>query len=232
MEETILYSDMSQAYQSETNYQKEEEETGDSDDGEDTDNDEDNECEEDDNDNDRDDEYKQEKSDDVDEMEVVIENTFDDEPSSPLHTFSDPPGFTMCWDNVGKKVVTRHPTETVKNRYLNMALGYIAINWVPSLHIKLDNDDTVSKAVDIPLERFLPNFSDINRLRSRMHVIVGRILTRHLEWFYSDFDDLSVPHILHANSLRSSYKSVLINLGVFNEDPSSTQGAIGIYEKL
>jgi hypothetical protein len=51
-----------------------------------------------------------------------------------------PLGFTMCWDNVGKKVITRRPNENVKNRYINMALGYIAVNRVPSTHLPWKNE--------------------------------------------------------------------------------------------
>ena len=40
------------------------------------------------------------------EIDVDIESTMTDEPCNPLQTVNDPPGFTMCWDNVGKKVVT------------------------------------------------------------------------------------------------------------------------------
>lgn len=65
-----------------------------------------------------------------------------------------------------------------------------------------------------------------------MIVIVGRMLVRHLPWFKENFRKFSVNHILHDHTLDSTYKSVLINLGVFKEDPSSTQGAIGIYSKL
>ena len=84
--------------------------------------------------------------------------------------------------------------------------------------MEVGNDDDTIKAVDIPFEKFLPNISDTDQLRSRMHVIVGRILTRHLEWFRLHF---STPHIFHAHSLQSSSKSVLINLVVINENPSS-----------
>ncbi|VDI36421.1 Hypothetical predicted protein [Mytilus galloprovincialis] len=45
------------------------------------------------------------------------------------------PGFTMCWDNVGKKVTSRHPTLTSTNKYINMALGYMAVNRVTTTNL-------------------------------------------------------------------------------------------------
>ena len=41
-----------------------------------------------------------------------------------------------------------------------------------------------------------------------------------------------MPHILHQHSNDASKRSITINLGVLDANPSSTAGAIGIYEKL
>jgi hypothetical protein len=65
-----------------------------------------------------------------------------------------------------------------------------------------------------------------------MQVIVGRVLTSHIPWYKEHFSKCSLPHLVHEHTLESTYKSLLINLGVFNEEPSSTQGAIGIYTRL
>ena len=65
----------------------------------------------------------------------------------------EPPGFTMCLDNVGKKVISRHPTEIVKNQYLNMALGYIAINRVKSSNANW-REENLTKAIDIPIDLY------------------------------------------------------------------------------
>ncbi|KAH3741062.1 hypothetical protein DPMN_047780 [Dreissena polymorpha] len=111
-----------------------------------------------------------------------------------------------------------------------MALGYMAINRVGSPTAKLYDDPSVIEAQAIPVEHFLSNKEDVERQEYRMRVIVGRIVTRHLQWFKENFE--ATPHIVHDNTLQSTRKSLIINLGVFNEDPSSTQGAIGIYEKL
>ena len=141
------------------------------------------------------------------------------------------PGFTFCWDNVGKKVVTRRPTENVKNKYINMALGYIAVNRVQTMHLDWKNEN-LTNAADIPIASFIPGNAEFNELQDRMQVIIGRILTRHLSWFKTHFNKYSVPHINHEHTLESTYKTILINLGVFKEEPSTTQGAIGIYSRL
>ncbi|VDI05718.1 Hypothetical predicted protein [Mytilus galloprovincialis] len=111
-------------------------------------------------------------------------------------------GFTMCWDNVGKKVTTRNPSEDKKNVYLNMALGYIGVNRVQTTHLDWKVNGELKKAVNLSPGIFVPNAKDTENLENRMKVIVSRIITRHLRWFNRHLD------------------------------PSSTQGAITIYENL
>ncbi|KAJ8304619.1 hypothetical protein KUTeg_018202 [Tegillarca granosa] len=65
-----------------------------------------------------------------------------------------------------------------------------------------------------------------------MEVIIGRILTRHLPWFKEHLKDSTIPHLVHCHSAEMKTKSVIVNLGVFDENPCSTGGAIGIYRKL
>ena len=142
------------------------------------------------------------------------------------------PGFTMCWDNVGKKVISRNPTEQRTNTYINMALGYIAVNRVSTTDKAWGNLHELPKAQDMPVEKFLPVYGDFDELRKRMEVIVGRIVCRHIPWFRDNFQDTVIKHIVHPYTLESTHRSVLINLGVFQENPCSTQGAIGIYETL
>ncbi|CAG2230471.1 unnamed protein product [Mytilus edulis] len=142
------------------------------------------------------------------------------------------PGFTMCWDNVGKKVTTRNPSEDKKNVYLNMALGYIGVNRVQTTHLDWEVNCELKKAVNLSPGVFVPNAKDTENLENRMKVIVSRIITRHLRWFNRHLGDCTTPHILHEYSKESSERSILINLGVFDVDPSSTQGAITIYENL
>lgn len=60
------------------------------------------------------------------------------------------PGFTLCWDNVGKKVTTLHPSPATNSTYLNMAFGIIAINRVPATKLIWDSSDELVKVADIP----------------------------------------------------------------------------------
>lgn len=108
----------------------------------------------------------------------------------------------------------------------------MAGNRVPSTNLVCNSSDELVKAIDIPVDSFIPNDKDFGSLRNRMEILVGRILVRHLDWFKMHFENISTPHILHGHSVETSQKSVLFNLGVFNENPSTTAGAIGIYEPL
>ena len=65
-----------------------------------------------------------------------------------------------------------------------------------------------------------------------MKVIVGRIIARHMPWFHEHFQDIPTKHIVHDYTPESSEQSLLVNLGVFSENQSTTQGTIGIYEHM
>ncbi|CAG2247813.1 unnamed protein product [Mytilus edulis] len=145
------------------------------------------------------------------EEQAVIPHESDEEkeenPQIDLH-----PGFSMSWDNVGKKVTSRHPSETSKNKYLNMALGYIAINGLQTIHLNWKFDEDLKKAAELPSNIFVPNKNDFELLSNRMNVMVGRIITRYLPWFNANFSDCVTSHMLHEYSLDSSKRSALINL--------------------
>ena len=65
------------------------------------------------------------------------------------------PGYTKCWDHAGKKVATRHPTVTAKNKYLNMALRYVAINRSPTSHLEWRVDNTLPTAAYLPPDIYI-----------------------------------------------------------------------------
>ena len=117
-------------------------------------------------------------------------------------TDSIQPWFSLCWDNVGKKVVTRHPTATTTNSYINMALSYMAINMVFTTHLPNTDVNSLTKVVDIPVEAFVPNVKNCSCLRSRMEVIVGRILTQHFRWFRDFF--LIVQNLIYFTTIPLS----------------------------
>lgn len=103
-----------------------------------------------------------------------------------------------------------------------MALGYMDVYRVPVTEIVWDSSDVLIKVTDISVDSFIPNDKDFGKLRDRMELIVGRIIFRHLVWFYKYFQSFSIPHILHRYSAETSKRSIIINFGIFNENPSST----------
>lgn len=129
---------------------------------------------------------------------MIMETSSNDDKLSQdpveIERLSQPPGYCMCWDNVGKKVVTRHPTENLKTRFMNMTLGYMAVNRVKSTGIARNTEDVIN-AKDLTIDTFVSSQKDIDQLRSRMTVIVGRITTRHIKWFHDHCEDISNTHI-------------------------------------
>lgn len=61
-----------------------------------------------------------------------------------------------------------------------MALGYVAINRVPTTHLNCQFNQDLIKAVDLSPNTFVPNNNDFEMLANRMKVLVGRIITRHV----------------------------------------------------
>ena len=60
----------------------------------------------------------------------------------------DTNGYTLVWDNVGKKVRARHQDKGKKNKMNLWALSYCARNRVPTTHL---SNSECKLAVDIPL---------------------------------------------------------------------------------
>jgi hypothetical protein len=61
-----------------------------------------------------------------------------------------------------------------------MALGYLAINRLPSTNLDWQFGEDLEKASDLAHDVFVPNQDDFKAIKSRMPVIVGRIISRHL----------------------------------------------------
>ena len=119
------------------------------------------------------------------------------------------PGFTLCEDNVGKMVHVHRPGTERKNIYYNWALGYMAINRISSTHLYWKSDLNTN-AKDLTTNVFIPNENDFAKLKSRMQVIVARILCRIVPYFREHFSHLCIHHIVHRYSSESSKKSHLV----------------------
>lgn len=54
-------------------------------------------------------------------------------------------GFTMCWDNIGKKVSLGHPCVDSTSKNIHMTLRYMAINRIPSTQLDWQFDEALTK---------------------------------------------------------------------------------------
>ncbi|XP_053406393.1 uncharacterized protein LOC123566698 [Mercenaria mercenaria] len=142
---------------------------------------------------------------------------------------NDKNGFSICWDNVQIEVHARHQSTESQNKMMMWAMSYAAINRIGFFHLR---DDSTVKAVDLPLETFLPDQCDIETTTQRMVVIVSRILTHFLPNLKQHYQQIPISHIQHKFSRESSLKSEIVNLGVMKENPSSIAGVIQILENL
>ncbi len=84
-----------------------------------------------------------------------------------------------------------------------------ALNRIPSTHL---SDEDTTKASDIPLDAFLPDNTDWAGLKSRMAVIVQRIIANHCGAVNATFGDEVVEHIPNDLSELSSQKSNIVRL--------------------
>ncbi|XP_061162619.1 uncharacterized protein LOC133171838 [Saccostrea echinata] len=153
----------------------------------------------------------------------------DDEELNTIESVSDlvpySRGFCITWDNVGKMVKACHQSTERQNKMMLWALAYCAENRIPTTHLT----NSYVNASDIPLQKFLPMEEDITEIKQRMEVIVARIIQKEMPYFNSC---KVVPHIRHKFWRESSRKSKVINLGVCQENPSTTTGTIKIMEQL
>ena len=121
-----------------------------------------------------------------------------------------PPGFTMCWDNVGKYSTARHQSTQSQNKMHNWALAYAAINRVPTTD--LDHKDPELDAIDIDLGKFMPSPNEIDQYKDRLIVMVERILVKHVKIFRDNFSDCVTKHIRHEKSSEMKEKSELVSM--------------------
>lgn len=89
--------------------------------------------------------------------------------------FSDP-GYAVVWDNVGKMVTRRQQGTDKGNYYLQCAMTFLHKNRISFRDLP---DEPKKDATTIPLSAFLPSAKDFSTLRSRMVILVSRILATH-----------------------------------------------------
>ena len=131
----------------------------------------------------------------------------------------------------------------ISDYFLYLALMVISscsvmnsVNMLILLHILLSmvslnifQDVSTVHAVDLPVMTFLPSDDDYDVLRARMIVVAMRMLRTHLTYCVeAEVED----HIEHEYSEQMSQKSELVNLGLFNANPSSNEGVTAIMGHL
>ncbi|XP_060580152.1 uncharacterized protein LOC132736956 [Ruditapes philippinarum] len=135
--------------------------------------------------------------------------------------------YTICWDNVGKQVKARHQTRNHGNKYLSWALAYVAKNRVQSSHLI---DKTVIPATAVPLEKYFLEEAEILKIKdalinSVIEILVNHVpLLSHLKTMVTEED--------HKYIEESKRKSEIFNIGVLQENPSTTAGVINILDML
>nr|XP_022309155.1 uncharacterized protein LOC111114903 [Crassostrea virginica] len=160
------------------------------------------------------------------ELPLTEENTDVEVESIQTEEDHSSPGYTLTWDNVGKMTKACHQNTQRQNKMMLWALSFCAENRIYTTGF---TSEEVVKAVDIPIEKFLPMKDDLQEVRNRMEIIVMHIIQQNVPFFASS---KVVTHIRHKYWRESSKKSNVINLGVCQENPSTAAGTIQILENL
>ena len=133
----------------------------------------------------------------------------------------------MCFDNVGIEESARH--QGTKNKTVHIwTSAYATMDRVDGL-LEIEKDSPCTPAHRIGIHNFLQSESDITSRRTRMVIIVQRILKSHLVYFES----CSVEeHILHKYSDKMAMKSNCATIGIIQANPGSTEGNMAVLDAL
>ena len=154
-------------------------------------------------------------------------STHDQEEGDGVENECDEPGYSCVWDNVQIQTKARHQTRDHNNQFKMWALTFAARNRV-SFNKEVDNTSVI-KAKDIPLSLFLPSNADWNELKETVALVLEPILKAHMS-FLGKTNCSKAPVHEHIDDMNR--KSEIGNLGVVEENPSSTPGTIKIMEYL
>ncbi|KAJ8311298.1 hypothetical protein KUTeg_011150, partial [Tegillarca granosa] len=163
----------------------------------------------------------------TEDLDVTIPACDSDSPAEDTQQLVEKhPGYCFVWDNVQVLSHVRHQTSEKQNKLHLWALAFACRNRIGFRH--LSEQDT-RQATTMSLHLFLPEQDDYEKLRARMIVIDMRILKKYLQIFA----DCEVnQHIPHDYSEESSKRSRIINLGIFDHNPSTTACVISIMNRL
>ncbi len=116
------------------------------------------------------------------------------------------PGYALCWDNVQMETKAKHQSRQRQNRMHLWANAFACRHRVDCLH--LDGTGFVRASL-LPLSVFFPMPDVLQALRSRMCVMVQRILCTHMTCF-KEFGDNVTWHIAHQFSDEMRQRSKLV----------------------
>ncbi|WAR31109.1 YNG1-like protein [Mya arenaria] len=144
-----------------------------------------------------------------------------------------PPGYTLCWDNVGRQVKARHQTRNHGNKYQTWALAYAVKNRIYTTNL---DDKAVLRAENIAGDVYLLNSVEHRQIRDRMINMVSRIIKNCIPSAQNANIDEHIWHHFEEESKKKrndvfTYPQ-MFNIGILEENPSSIPGVVNILEKL
>ncbi|XP_035687479.1 uncharacterized protein LOC118423433 [Branchiostoma floridae] len=137
-------------------------------------------------------------------------------------------GYSLTWDNVQIDAHAKHHSTEHQNTFLMWALCFAHQNKVP---FPLADTPGTLRAVEVDPHSILPAPEVFTSVRSRMVTVVSRILVDNIPPFECLKGKVN-RHIPHQHSREMKEKSNVVNLGVVEANPSSTEGVIQVMETL
>ena len=117
-------------------------------------------------------------------------------------------GYAFVWDNTQLETHVRHQDLSHQNSMMIWANAFAVRNRV-EFEDDIPDPACTLKAVDMPLTQFLPTHDVYDAVRSRMSVIVQRILVEH----FTALKEIPVTEdIIHDYSDQAARKSEIVSV--------------------
>ena len=149
--------------------------------------------------------------------------------SLQFHASSSPAGFSICYDNVQFAGHTKHQSSNTQSDFHLLTLAYATKHRVSAK--KTLPSTSGQPAETLPPDILIPTSVDYEHFRLRMSIIVQRILVTFLP-FLEELSKHILWHIPHAHSSEMSQKSEVVNMGVYDVNPSDTGDTISILDRF
>lgn len=129
-------------------------------------------------------------------------------------SFSDKvlvPGWTFSFDNLNRSIIPRSYSSTSQTTMRNMVSAMAIENRIPfETSTPLQLNRNMKKAVDIPVNLFLPSDSELDVIKAQHKELVKRILVKNIPAFESIKNSVQW-HIDHQYSKISENKSRIVS---------------------